>query len=907
MSQAADGTQSPSVQQALAWAEACAALRGEAQAVNSADLFLGILLAHPDERGEMRVLLTHFGLTARDLLPDDYPAITNASLAQAAKTVTGSTQGSWDPEVSDILSTAGSLSRGNTHLAHVMSALLQRATPLLDRFGAAVSRFGIDAAQLSQEFGRFVGSILDLSSTVTAGQQIAGWLDTRFPRKPASLASFASDVVDPEADYIGVSREADAFAYLIASKALVPPLAIGLFGDWGSGKTFFMSKIRRRVAELTKLAATGGEGETQIWSNIADIEFNAWQYVETDLWAALLHHIFSKLTPEQRREMSKLDEAKAQALTEITNHETVVSEAAIRVKELTTRKEQLEVERRDAERALVQAERGVERLRDKLLTEALTAKDRELLGQQVVAGAALLGQDAADAVSASQDAWNALAKPEWRQPKYWTRKRLAIAVLSLAIVPVVVLTVQWAGASQVTTFVATLGAFLPGIVVWLRAMANAAERQQRAFEEEQRKVTAKLGGVLDAVRSQRDITSANLSRTEKELTTAIEKSATVRREHAEFLLKNEALTPGRLYTEFLSARNVSDDYRKRLGLVSMIRDDLDKLAALTEEYNSGSRLKESEEADSPPNRIVLYVDDLDRCPPERVVEVLEAVHLLLAFRLFVVIVAVDTRWLTHALTKALPTLRETPDASAHAPTALDYIEKIFQIPFWVEELDGAARQRLLRGLLIPTVGMPATTGENASGTSLTVGAREEELVGSMLTNHGLWLDLDARQLTITPAELEFIESLAPLLDGTPRQVKRFVNSCQLLLSMAPPLSDQGGCPTERMAACFMTALHESMPALAAKVAQVRAGAASAETLRGVLDRLPSPFKADTARINSWLLQHNASCSGTPTFDRTSADVFLKRWDVIRRLRFEVHPGVDEAEPDNLSLQMPGPA
>ncbi len=43
------------------------------------------------------------------------------------------------------------------------------------------------------------------------------------------------------------------------------------------------------------------------------------------------------------------------------------------------------------------------------------------------------------------------------------------------------------------------------------------------------------------------------------------------------------------------------------------------------------------------NRIVLYIDDLDRCPPKRVVEVLQAVHLLLAFELFVVVVGVDAR------------------------------------------------------------------------------------------------------------------------------------------------------------------------------------------------------------------------------------------------------------------------
>jgi hypothetical protein len=38
---------------------------------------------------------------------------------------------------------------------------------------------------------------------------------------------------------------------------------------------------------------------------------------------------------------------------------------------------------------------------------------------------------------------------------------------------------------------------------------------------------------------------------------------------------------------------------------------------------------------------VLYIDDLDRCPPRRVVEVLTAMQLLLALPLFVVVVAVD--------------------------------------------------------------------------------------------------------------------------------------------------------------------------------------------------------------------------------------------------------------------------
>jgi hypothetical protein len=49
------------------------------------------------------------------------------------------------------------------------------------------------------------------------------------------------------------------------------------------------------------------------------------------------------------------------------------------------------------------------------------------------------------------------------------------------------------------------------------------------------------------------------------------------------------------------------------------------------------------------DRVVLYIDDLDRCPPAKVLEVLEAVHLLLALELFVVVVGVDPRWLRNSL------------------------------------------------------------------------------------------------------------------------------------------------------------------------------------------------------------------------------------------------------------------
>jgi hypothetical protein len=64
---------SPSSRRALGFALAAARQREPDSAVEPDDLLVGLLLAHPDEAGEARVLLAHFGLTGRDVLAPDYP------------------------------------------------------------------------------------------------------------------------------------------------------------------------------------------------------------------------------------------------------------------------------------------------------------------------------------------------------------------------------------------------------------------------------------------------------------------------------------------------------------------------------------------------------------------------------------------------------------------------------------------------------------------------------------------------------------------------------------------------------------------------------------------------------------------------------------------------------------------
>ncbi|WP_216870615.1 P-loop NTPase fold protein [Modestobacter excelsi] len=104
--------------------------------------------------------------------------------------------------------------------------------------------------------------------------------------------------------------------------------------------------------------------------------------------------------------------------------------------------------------------------------------------------------------------------------------------------------------------------------------------------------------------------------------------------------KAGATEVGDLLVEYLQGRATSDDYRSQLGLVGTVRGDLEVISNAVAQHN------ETLPDDDVVNRVVLYVDDLDRCPPKVVVQVLEAVHLLLSYPLFVVIVAVDVHWVT---------------------------------------------------------------------------------------------------------------------------------------------------------------------------------------------------------------------------------------------------------------------
>lgn len=180
-----------------------------------------------------------------------------------------------------------------------------------------------------------------------------------------------------------------------------------------------------------------------------------------------------------------------------------------------------------------------------------------------------------------------------------------------------------------------------------------------------------------------------------------------------------------------------DDHQGRLerahGFVGNLQDELGTFADQLAKAGEHLRRPGDTDADGRVERIVLHVDDLDRCPPDRVVDVLQALTLLLSTSLFVIVVAADPRTLRHALERdsAAATRLE-----GHAAGALDHLDALFQVPYALPRLVPPVSGRYLlrtaadQGLLPLDLALDPGDDDAPAGDppSSTLSAQEAELL-----------------------------------------------------------------------------------------------------------------------------------------------------------------------------------
>jgi WD40 repeat protein len=98
--------------------------------------------------------------------------------------------------------------------------------------------------------------------------------DPEVERVQDRLPVYRSD--DPgDPDRLNRDAEAAALADMITAQSVSPPLAIGVFGDWGEGKTHFLRRIADHVDKLALVAKDDPEDRLTC-SAVRQVHFNAW-------------------------------------------------------------------------------------------------------------------------------------------------------------------------------------------------------------------------------------------------------------------------------------------------------------------------------------------------------------------------------------------------------------------------------------------------------------------------------------------------------------------------------------------------------------------------------------------------------------------------------------------------------
>lgn len=183
-------------------------------------------------------------------------------------------------------------------------------------------------------------------------------------------------------------------------------------------------------------------------------------------------------------------------------------------------------------------------------------------------------------------------------------------------------------------------------------------------------------------------------------------------------------------------------------------------------------------------KLIVLIDDLDRCLPETSIETLEAIRLFLFAPKAVFVIAADEGMIQYAVRKHFPDL---PQSSGPVGYAQNYLEKLIQVPFRIPAL-GPIETQVYAALVMAEAALGdehegfkkllekarGILAKPWAGEILDVGTINELLKGEVAPS--------IRDAILHSSQIYRV--LAEGTKGNPRQIKRFLNAMLLRKKIA---------------------------------------------------------------------------------------------------------------------------
>ncbi|MDZ8054714.1 MAG: P-loop NTPase fold protein [Aulosira sp. ZfuVER01] len=707
--------------------------------------------------------------------------------------------------------------------------------------------------------------------TIVDRENLTGILRTAALRLNDFLAQSPKNDLPSGQDLLNIENEVHALAEVLLMRSLEPPLAVGILGGWGSGKSHIMHLMQQKMTQIRSQPVN----EKKAWGNLANcdrdsvkeqlspyvghvyqITFDAWTYARSNLWASLMETILFELNRQltlenqleklgvfayeggkiwealnemsdlQRRELfydAKLTKEQLEKLEKSGTHsevedllwESLETSKKREVQALKDKEKELQAEQKKLDEKIRQVQQEVEekivnkpekeiwfqQIKDELLEKYLGKEFKEFKDK--------IKQTIQDNQQDSESLDNKFA--DFKANKivtlksltYWiskNRKLIILFIIILIISFAILFKLEQLKAGIIPQISAALVTITPGIAVaqeLVKKWRGYIETISKKFDDYQKKVE-KLAETerLNSAKIREEEVKKRLDTPEVKASEEKIKylQADVEQQRQIVIQISQVSLP-----DFISNQLENGLYGKRLGLMQQVKNDL---ATITEQLlppkQKSERFKEHIERlqgifPRGPARVVLYIDDLDRCPPNRVVEVLEAVQLLVKTPLFVVVLAIDERYIARALEKVYAGVLHRNGK----PSGIDYIEKIIQIPYRVRPIARSSLKNYLEAQMQYDKGevedindkkltpdIDESQPERNEGTRQivargTVNNTADDSKAESDDKTELMEDLPLQVIEFTKEEFDTVHECCQHIDLSPRTLKRLINVYKL--------------------------------------------------------------------------------------------------------------------------------
>ncbi|MDM8161343.1 P-loop NTPase fold protein [Labilibaculum sp. K2S] len=185
------------------------------------------------------------------------------------------------------------------------------------------------------------------------------------------------------------------------------------------------------------------------------------------------------------------------------------------------------------------------------------------------------------------------------------------------------------------------------------------------------------------------------------------------------------------------------------------------------------------------NKLVILVDDLDRCTPDRIVDNLEAIKLFLNVKNTAFVIGADPRIVRHAIEYRYNNQSfNSPDENKNDRIVNDYLEKLIQIPYNLPKLSDSEVETYIT-LLFCERDLDSNAFQKVINAFKLFKIKDRY---SVFDYSNIQIVLDESELQQLSKSVSLISKLSPIITeslyGNPRQIKRFLNTFMLRKKLA---------------------------------------------------------------------------------------------------------------------------